>query len=136
MTDTFTQEKRSEIMANVKGSNTSPERLLKRCLRRLNCRYRSNVGRIPGTPDFMLLGQKKLIFVHGCFWHGHKGCPRARRPKTNKEFWERKIEGNIKRDSRTVRKLRKSGWRVLIIWQCQISDDERLERRLFRFMER
>lgn len=135
MTDRFTREKRSQIMANVKGRNTSPERLVKRCLRRLNCRYRSNVRSIPGTPDIVLVGRNKLIFVHGCFWHGHKGCSRAGKPETNKEFWERKIEGNMKRDARTVRRLRKSGWSVLVIWQCWTKDEERLERRLARFME-
>lgn len=123
-------------MASVKGRNTSPEQLVKRCLRRLKCHYRSNVEGIPGTPDFALAGRKKLIFVHGCFWHGHKGCPRAARPETNKEFWSRKIEGNMKRDARSLRKLRKTGWSVLVIWQCQTKDEERLERRIARFITR
>lgn len=123
-------------MASVKGRNTSPERLVKRCLRRLKCHYRSNVERIPGTPDFALVGRKKLIFVHGCFWHGHKGCARAARPETNKEFWSRKIEGNMKRDARSLRKLRKTGWTVLVIWQCQTKDEERLKRRIARFIAR
>jgi DNA mismatch endonuclease, patch repair protein len=123
-------------MASVKGRNTSPERLVKSCLRRLHCRYRSNVRTLPGTPDIALVGKKKLIFVHGCFWHGHRACPRASRPDTNRLFWDKKIDGNMKRDARTVRKLRRTGWSVLVVWQCQTKDAERLERRLARFIER
>lgn len=123
-------------MANVKGRNTSPERLVQKCLRQLGCRYRGNVGEIAGTPDIVLTGRKKLIFVHGCFWHGHKGCPRAGRPETNKVFWRRKIEGNIKRDVRLLPALRKAGWSVLVVWQCQTRDKVRLEKRLSRFIER
>lgn len=123
-------------MANVKGRNTSPERLVRQCLRRLRCRYTSNVKGLPGTPDIALTGQNKLIFVHGCFWHGHKGCARASRPQTNKAFWRRKIEGNIKRDARLLRTLRKAGWRVLVVWQCQTKDTARLERRLSNYITR
>jgi DNA mismatch endonuclease (patch repair protein) len=123
-------------MANVKGRNTSPERLVRLCLRRLRCRYRSNVETIDGTPDIVLTGRKKLIFVNGCFWHGHAGCGRATRPQTNRAFWKRKIEGNIRRDARLFRKLRKAGWSVLVVWQCQTKDATRLERRLSRFIGR
>ena len=123
-------------MASIKGRNTAPERLLKSYLRRLHCRYRSNVKAILGTPDIMLLGRKKLIFAHGCFWHGHQGCSRATRPDTNLDFWNRKIEGNIKRDKRILRQLRKDGWTCLVVWQCQTKDTERLMRRLTRFIER
>lgn len=123
-------------MASVKGRNTSPERLVRRCLRRLHCHYRSNVKNVVGTPDIFITGQEKLIFVHGCFWHGHKGCPRAGRPQTNKAFWKRKIEGNIRRDDRLLRELRKTGWRVLVVWQCQTKDTAQLERRLSQFIGR
>ena len=123
-------------MAKVKGRNTSPERLVRRCLRQLRCRYRSNVKTITGTPDVVLRGRKKLIFVNGCFWHGHAGCSRATRPLTNEAFWKRKIEGNVKRDARLLRGLRKAGWSVLVVWQCQTKDMTRLERRLSRFIRR
>lgn len=123
-------------MAGIKGRNTSPERLVKAFLRRLHCRFRSNVDNLPGKPDILLLGKKKLIFVHGCFWHGHKGCSRAGRPQTNKSFWKKKIEGNIKRDSRILRRLRKDGWKVLVVWQCQTKDDARFKRRLSNFIAR
>ena len=136
MTDRFQPAKRSQIMASVKACNTSPERQVKSCLRHLHCRYRCNVRELPGTPDIVLIGKRKLIFVHGCFWHGHKGCPRATRPTTNEAFWERKIEGNVKRDARAIRKLRRIGWSVLVVWQCQTKNSERLERRLAQFIER
>jgi DNA mismatch endonuclease (patch repair protein) len=123
-------------MASIKGRNTSPERVVKACLRQLHYRYRSNVKTLEGTPDIVLVGRKKLIFIHGCFWHGHKGCPRASRPETNREFWNRKIEGNIKRDARILRQLKKNDWRVLVIWQCQTKNIARLENRLKRFIER
>jgi len=134
--DRFQPEKRSQIMASVKGRNTAPERLVKSCLRRLHCRYRSNLTTLPGTPDIALIGMRKLVFVHGCFWHGHRACPRAARPNTNKAFWANKIDRNMKRDVRTVRKLRRRGWRVLVVWQCQTRNMEQLERRLLQFIER
>lgn len=134
MADKFSPEKRSRIMASVKWRNTSPEQLVRKSLRRLQCRFRGNDAAIPGKPDIVLVGQRKLIFVHGCFWHGHRGCSRASRPQTNKEFWRKKIEGNIKRDARLLRELRKIGWRVLIIWQCQIKKTKRIDERLSRFI--
>jgi DNA mismatch endonuclease (patch repair protein) len=136
MPDIFPPSKRSRIMANVKGRNTSPERLIRKCLRRLHCRFRGNVRTIPGKPDFVLAGQRKLIFMHGCFWHGHNGCPRATIPETNRAFWKRKIEGNSTRDVRILRLLRKDGWKVLIIWQCETKDMTTLERRILNFMAR
>jgi len=94
------------------------------------------VKTIPGTPDVMLLGQKKLIFVHGCFWHGHKGCSKASIPKTNKTFWQKKLEDNVKRDASVKRKLKNAGWTILIIWQCRIKDEEGLIKRLSDFAGR
>lgn len=123
-------------MANIKGRNTSTERLVKSCLRRLKCKYRSNVKTLQGTPDIMLVGQKKLIFIHGCFWHGHNGCRRATRPETNREFWDKKITGNVKRDKRILRTLRKDGWIVLVVWQCQTKDINLLQKKLTRFITR
>lgn len=123
-------------MANIKGRNTSPERLVKSCLRRLKSKYRSNVKTLQGTPDIMLVGQKKLIFVHGCFWHGHNGCRRATIPETNREFWDKKITGNVKRDKRILRTLRKDGWIVLVVWQCQTKDINLLQKKLTRLITR
>ncbi len=121
-------------MASVKVRNTSPERKVKSCLRRLRCRYRGNVKTLPGTPDIVLVGRKKLIFVHGCFWHGHKGCPRAARPETNKVFWGKKIDGNMKRDAKVRRTLTRLGWRVFTLWQCETQKPESMMAKLVRFI--
>lgn len=121
-------------MARIKGRDTSPEKSVHRCLRRLGIRFRGNVASLPGTPDFVIQGQKKVIFVHGCFWHGHKGCRRSERPETNRPFWDKKIDGNIARDRRNLRELKKEDWKVLVIWQCQIKDENEVMKRLLRFV--
>jgi DNA mismatch endonuclease, patch repair protein len=94
------------------------------------------VKQLPGTPDMVIRGQQKAIFVHGCFWHGHKDCSRAARPETNKVFWDKKLDGNMARDQRNIRELKKKGWSSLVIWQCQIKEETALTRRLRRFLER
>lgn len=134
--DRFTEQKRKQIMASIKGRHTLPEKLVRRCLRKLGIRFRGNVKRLSCTPDMVIRGQKKAIFVHGCFWHGHKGCPRAARPETNRAFWDRKIDGNIVRDRRNLHELKKEGWSVLVIWQCQTKDETVLMRRLQRFIKK
>ena len=134
MTDRFAAEKRSQIMAKIKGRNTSPERLVQRCLRSLKCRYRSNVKQLPGKPDILLIGHRKLIFVHGCFWHGHNHCPRSKRPTTNILFWNRKIDSNIKRDKRLRCSLHRLGWKVLVVWECKTRKPEALRRAIERFV--
>lgn len=123
-------------MARIKGRNTSPEKTVRRCLRKVGVRFRGHVEGLPGTPDIIIQEQRKAIFVHGCFWHGHKGCRRSERPETNRPFWDKKIDGNIARDSRNLRDLKKEGWKVLVIWQCQIKDESRLMNRLLRFAEK
>jgi DNA mismatch endonuclease, patch repair protein len=134
--DKFTNQKRSHIMARIKGRGTSPEKSVRSCLRRLRIRFRGNVANLPGTPDFVIQGQKKAIFVHGCFWHGHKGCRRSVRPETNRPFWDKKIDGNIVRDRRNLRDLKKDGWKVLVIWQCQIREESKIMKRLLRLTEK
>lgn len=135
MTDLFSPEKRSAIMAKIKGVNTSPERTVRKIIHSLGYRFRLHVSDLPGRPDIVLPRLRKVVFVHGCFWHGHQGCRRAATPKTRAAYWRRKIDGNRARDARTVRKLRRLGWRVLQIWQCQISNEKRLIQRLIRFLE-
>jgi len=123
-------------MARIKGRDTSPEKAVRSYLRRLRICFRGNVANLPGTPDFVIQGQKKVVFVHGCFWHGHTGCRRSERPATNRPFWDKKIDGNIVRDRRTLRELKKENWRVLVIWQCQIKEEHKLMKRLLRFAEK
>ena len=130
MVDSLSPERRSILMSRVRGKETIPERRVRSILHRLGFRFRKNVKLLPGTPDIVLPKHKTAIFVHGCFWHQHKGCRKARRPTTRVEFWNKKFDANIERDSRKLRELRKAGWKTIVIWQCQIKDDGKLERKL------
>ena len=136
MVDKFTQKKRSSIMSRVKGKDTQPEKAVRSVLHRMGYRFSLYRSDLPGKPDIVLSRHKKLIFVHGCFWHGHKGCERSKRPSTNVEFWNRKLSANIKRDSQSVRDLKRQGWKVLIVWACQIRNTDRLHQTLTSFLEK
>lgn len=131
--DHVTPEKRSLIMAAVQSKNTKPEMLVRRLLHRLGYRFRLHRNDLPGTPDLVFPGRRSAIFVHGCFWHGH-GCQRARLPSSNVAFWKAKISKNKKRDKRTKRLLRAQGWMVLTVWQCEMRDIVKLEKKLIGFL--
>lgn len=120
-------------MARVKVKDTAPEVRLRSVLHRQGFRFRLNRKDLPGKPDIVLPKYKAVIFVHGCFWHGHD-CKRGQRPKTNEEFWNKKIDGNMNRDELNVMKLKGLGWRVLIVWECEIKNNESLLLRLNEFM--
>jgi DNA mismatch endonuclease (patch repair protein) len=134
--DVFTKEKRSLIMAKIKGKDTKPEKVVRSLLHQMGYRFRLHRGDLPGNPDIVLPKHKKIIFVHGCFWHGHKRCSRSKRPSTNKKFWNEKLSKNIERDKRNQRKLRKLEWTPLVIWQCQIKDLDNLSKKISRFLNR
>lgn len=123
-------------MARVKNKDTKPEITVRSIVYRLGFRFRKNRTDLPGRPDIVLPRHRKVIFVHGCFWHGHKNCRRAGRPSSNKAFWQKKLDGNIARDRQNVRMLRKQGWQVMIIWECQIRNDKQLLNRIKSFLER
>ncbi|SEP46971.1 T/G mismatch-specific endonuclease [Propionispora vibrioides] len=114
-------------MSRVKVKNTAPEIKLRSILHRHGFRFRLNRSDLPGKPDIVLPKYKTVIFVHGCFWHGHY-CKRGKRPKTNEEFWNKKIDGNIKRDELNIKRLEELGWRVLVVWECEIKDKDLLGR--------
>lgn len=119
-TDVFSPEKRSAVMRRVKGRDTGPERAVRRILRASGIGYRLGGQGLPGRPDVVMKGRRTALFVHGCFWHGHD-CPRgARKPKANADYWLAKIARNRARDDRVVAELRASGWRVLIVWECEM----------------
>lgn len=134
MTDVFTKRKRSQIMGRIKGRDTKPEIMVRSMVHRMGFRFRLHRKTLPGNPDIVLTRYKKAIFVHGCFWHGHKGCVRSKRPTSNEEFWNKKLEKNIVRDKRVRRKLHRNGWKVLVVWQCEIRKPEILLGRLKRFL--
>jgi len=134
MTDVFSKEKRSWIMSRVKGRDTKPEILVRSLVHLMGFRFRIHRRDLPGNPDIVLPRYGKVIFVHGCFWHGHERCPRSKRPSTNKGFWNKKLDENIERDKRFRRKLRRMGWKVLVVWQCEIRKPEKLLGKLERFL--
>ncbi len=133
--DVFSPEKRSRIMSRISGKNTKPEIYIRSLLHRLGYRFRLHRADLPGKPDITLPKHKKIIFVHGCFWHGHEGCRRAKRPDTNKEFWDKKIEGNIARDKHNREKLETLGWKVMVVWTCEIKQSEPPVDKLIFFLE-
>jgi DNA mismatch endonuclease (patch repair protein) len=134
LTDIFSEEKRSWIMSRVKGYDTKPELLIRSMIFRMGYRFRLHRNDLPGKPDIVLPKHKKIIFVHGCFWHGHKNCARAKRPTTNEEFWNEKLDENIKRDKRYYRESRKLGWKVLVVWECETKNIDKLQKKLERFL--
>jgi DNA mismatch endonuclease (patch repair protein) len=134
MTDVFSKDKRSWIMSRVKGRDTKPETLVRSFVHRMGFRFRLYRRDLPGKPDIVLPRHNKVIFVHGCFWHGHKQCPRSKRPTTNEWFWNKKLDGNIERDKRFRRRLRRMGWEVLVVWQCETRNPEKLLEKLEGFL--
>ena len=135
MVDRLTPERRSALMAKVRGKNTSPEMAVRRLLFGLGYRYRLHVSNLPGRPDIVFPGRRKVIFVHGCFWHRHPGCPKASTPKSRVEYWEEKFSRNVERDREAVRKLNAEGWDVLIVWECETKRAEVLKRMLVEFLD-
>ena len=124
MTDIFTTEKRSEIMSKISGKETKPEILVRKFLFAHGFRFRKNDKKLPGKPDIVLPKYKTIIFIHGCFWHGHSKCKKSKLPETRKEFWEEKINQNIGRDLRNIEELKNLGWNVILIWGCTLGKDK------------
>ncbi len=133
-TDVFTAEQRSRVMARVKGKNTKPEMKVRRLAHALGYRFRLHRTDLPGSPDLVFPGRGKVIFVHGCFWHGHD-CPRgSRQPKQNADYWRAKIARTIERDARAVAALEDQGWAVLTLWECELKNADALSERLEAFL--
>jgi DNA mismatch endonuclease (patch repair protein) len=129
-------ESRSATMRAVRSMNTAPEVIVRKLLHGLGYRYRLHVRNLPGTPDIVFRPRKKAVFINGCFWHGHDCVRGARVPKSNTEYWLKKIARNRARDKATRERLREDGWRVLVLWECELSDEGRLVRALTRFLRR
>lgn len=123
-----TSTERSKLMGRVRQSGTAPELEVRKLLRSLGYRFSTNGKGLPGSPDIVQYRTKKAIFVHGCFWHRHRGCKLSTMPKSNVSFWEAKFEQNQKRDERKIRQMRRLGFRVLVIWQCQLTEPRKLAR--------
>lgn len=138
MPDIISKERRSENMRRIRSKGMKPEMIVRRLSHALGYRHRLHRKELPGKPDLVYPGRKKVIFVHGCFWHQHAdpGCKIARRPKSNLDYWIPKLERNMERDVRNQEELRTSGWEVMIIWECQAKQGpEKLADRLREFLE-
>ena len=130
MADVFSIKKRSQIMASVSGKDTKPEILVRRKLFSEGFRYRKNDSRYPGKPDIVIPKYNTIIFIHGCFWHGHKGCKHSELPTSNVDYWKTKISKNINRDKKNIVELQRQGWTVIVIWECEIETIDKRENRL------
>lgn len=133
MVDNRSPESRSALMSRIGGKDTAPELAVRRLLHALGYRFRLHRRDLPGTPDIVLPSRRKVIFVNGCFWHAH-GCRFGRPPKSRTEFWLPKFERNRSKDKRNRREVRRLGWEVLTVWQCQIRSIDRLRTRLTSFL--
>ena len=135
MVDTVDKKTRSRMMSGIRGEDTQPEVLIRKSLWHRGFRYTKNDKRYPGKPDIVLSKYNLAIFVHGCFWHQHPDCPQGRRqPKSNLDYWEKKLEATVRRDQRNQALLRDSGWEVLVVWECELQDQNSLVELLTHFL--
>ena len=138
MADKLTAEHRSWNMSRIRGKNTKPEREVRSILHCMGYRFTVNGPKnksLPGRPDIVMPKYRTVIFVHGCFWHRHKGCKDASLPKTRTEWWLNKLDGNVSRDCRNQSALRKAGWRVQTVWECETQSPDILTQRLRRLLK-
>ena len=134
MADHVDRKKRSLIMAAVRSENTRPEMAVRKIVHGLGYRCRLHVRTLPGRPDLVFPAHRRIVLVHGCFWHRHKRCRYASSPKTRRKFWETKFAANVERDRRIVRQLKRMGWAVFTVWQCELKKPGRLTERLNDFL--
>ena len=132
--DPLTKDERSERMSRIRSADTKPEMVVRRIVHRMGYRYRLHAKGLPGNPDLAFKARRKVIFVHGCFWHQH-GCRQYRMPRTRTDFWDPKLQTNKTRDAKVQRELRELGWKVLIVWECEIKDLVGLQERITAFLE-
>ena len=134
MADTLTIKQRKRCMSRIKGKDTTPEMVVRSLVHALGYRFRLHRKDLPGKPDLVLPRHKKVIFVHGCFWHMHTCKKGKSTPATNVKFWKNKREGNKKRDRRNIAALKKQGWEVLVVWECQLKNPDKLQQRIADFL--
>ncbi|QTO43638.1 DNA mismatch endonuclease Vsr [Burkholderia latens] len=133
--DSLTPAERSERMSRIKGKNTKPELIVRSLVHRMGYRYRLHRKGLPGRPDLVFAKRRKVIFVHGCFWHRHEGCRLARLPKSRLDFWRPKLDANAKRDKEVELRLAELGWKVLTIWECEVKEGAALASRIRAFLD-
>jgi DNA mismatch endonuclease (patch repair protein) len=134
MTDSLTPEGRSANMRRIRSKDTKPECIVRSIVHQMGFRYRLHAPDLPGKPDITLRSRRKVIFIHGCFWHLHNDCSEGRIPASRREYWLPKLERNRERDASQVARLKEDGWKVLVVWECEISNMPKLKRKLQRFL--
>ena len=134
MADRISQTERSELMRSVRQKNTEPELRVRRLLHFLGYRFRLHGNALPGTPDIVFPSRKKVIFVHGCFWHRHEGCKKASMPKSRTQFWKSKFTANVERDKRKLSDLDRLGWKSILVWECETEETKDLSKKLKTFL--
>lgn len=132
--DIVSREQRSAIMSRIRGKNTKPELAVRRAAHGLGYRYRLHRRDLPGSPDLVFAGRRKVVFVHGCYWHRHEGCRLAYEPKSNEEFWKAKFAENVSRDQRVNQQLGELGWGILTVWGCEAASDKILRQKLNAYL--
>jgi DNA mismatch endonuclease (patch repair protein) len=132
--DRISTQSRSQNMRNIRSKDTNPEMRVRQMVYALGYRYRLHVKSLPGCPDLVFRSRRRVLFVHGCFWHQHNGCHDAHTPKSRLSYWGPKLKRNAERDTRNVRLLKKMGWATLIVWACEIEDERRLTSKLQEFL--
>ena len=132
--DKLTRKARSNLMSRVRNRDTGPERAVRRLLTDMGYRYRLQYKKVPGRPDIAFPGRRKLIWVHGCFWHQHPDCPKATLPKSRRNFWIPKLNGNRRRDIAVQKEAQRLGWRILVVWECELRDSVQLTGQLSQFL--
>ena len=135
MVDRLTRQARSRNMGRIRGKDTKPELIVRKLLWAAGLRYRLHARNLPGTPDVVFRRRRKVILVHGCFWHRHTACRMAYEPKSRREFWASKFAATVARDQRNLQALRELGWDVLIVWECEIPAQHELRARLVKFVD-
>jgi DNA mismatch endonuclease (patch repair protein) len=133
--DNLTREQRKLCMTKIKGKNTKPEIIVRKILSKLGIRYRLHNSMLAGKPDIVIAKTKKIIFINGCFWHQHKNCRKRTMPKANKKYWEPKLQRNIKKQEWDIKILKKQGWKVYKIWECQTKDENKLTQKILKYYE-
>jgi DNA mismatch endonuclease, patch repair protein len=134
--DILSRAQRSAVMSRIQGKDTEPELVVRRLAHGMGFRYQLHRRDLPGSPDLVFPGLGTIIFVHGCYWHRHKGCRYAYSPKSNVSFWRRKFDANVERDRVAILNLKKAGWCVYVVWECETEEAETLKRRLLGYLKR
>lgn len=133
--DNLDQAARSSLMGRVKGKNTNPELAVRSVAHRAGYRFRLHDAKLPGKPDLVFASRRKVIFVHGCFWHRHEGCKKATTPKTRTDFWQGKFTRNVSRDAKSIAILSDMGWETLVVWECETKDQLLLMSKIASFLD-